>query len=147
MSPDTTNINMNSRVKPTSIFTIQEWLLFLSDWLNLSRAHKLVHWHWYDSTTEAFGSIFLIKCPPKIWRPNIQNKYTPPDYANNIDDGVFGFEFYGKTIFSQNRFGKRDSRTTLSLFVITHIKKSSRGTCASDRNLTHKHVLESQISS
>ena len=37
------------------------------------------------------GSLMVIKVPPKVWRPKVQNKYIPPDYSNDIDKGVFDF--------------------------------------------------------
>ena len=50
MSLDNPNINLNSRVKPPSIFTIQEQLISPSSGINIARAHKLIHFHISDST-------------------------------------------------------------------------------------------------
>ena len=30
-------------------------------------------------------SIVVIKFPPKVWKPKVVNKYTPPDYTDNIN--------------------------------------------------------------
>ena len=60
ISTDTPNINVNSQVKPPSIFTIQERLLRPSNGINLYGAYKLIHCHQADSITESRGSIFLI---------------------------------------------------------------------------------------
>ena len=98
MSTDTTNINVNSRVKTPSIFTIQEWLLSPSKGITLARSHNLIHLCQSNYTTEAHGSIFLIEVTPEIWRPKVKNKYTPPYYAVDIDDGVLDFDFYCKTV-------------------------------------------------
>ena len=37
--------------------------------------------------------MFLIEVPPKLWKPKVQNKYTPPDYVIDIDYGIFDFDF------------------------------------------------------
>ena len=121
MRPDTPNINVNSCVKNTSIFIIQELLLSPSNRMNLARVNKIFHCHQSDSTTEARISIFVIEVISKICRPKVQNKYAPPDYAIDIDDGVFDLLFNGKTVFPQNRFGKRARRTTLPLLPKTYI--------------------------
>ena len=41
----------------------------------------------------------MITLPPKIWRPKPLNKYIPIDYAYDVDDGIFDYSFYGKTVF------------------------------------------------
>ena len=113
MSPDTPNINVNSRVKPPSIFTIQELLLIPLNGLSIARAHKLIHCHQANLTTESRGSIFVIEVKLNIWRPNVQNKYTPPDYSINIDDGIFDIEFYSKPVFSPQKNLKKSQRDNL----------------------------------
>ena len=45
----------------------------------------------FDSVTTQ-GYLVVIKVLPKIWRLKVQNRYIPPDYANDIDKGVFGFQ-------------------------------------------------------
>jgi len=37
--------------------------------------------------------------PPKIWRPKPQNRYIPLDYGDDVDEGVFEFAHFGKTVF------------------------------------------------
>ena len=37
--------------------------------------------------------------PPKIWRPKPQNRYIPLDYGDDVDEGVFDFAHFGKTVF------------------------------------------------
>ena len=145
MSSDNPNINVKSHVKPPSMFNIQELLLSPSNGINLSRTHKLIHCHRDYLITESRGSMFVIEVLYKIWRPKVQNKYTPPDYAINIYDGVFCFDFYSKTVFRPKIFGKRSSANTLSILPRTYIKRRYRRTHAPDRTLTHKHVLELQI--
>ena len=140
------NINCNSHFKPSSIFSSQKWLLSPLKGLNLARAHKFIYCHQSDSATEARGYIFLIEVPPKVWRPKVQNKYTPQDYMIDINDGIFDFDFYGKKVFAQNMFVKRVSRTILSLSPKIYIKNISRRNCAYDLTLTQKPVLESQMS-
>ena len=73
--------------------------------------------------------------------------YTPQDDAINIDDGVFDFDLIVNTFFAQYILGKKSSGMNLYLLAKTYIKKSSRSTCTFDLTLTHKHVIDSQISS
>ena len=75
--------------------------------LNLSIAHKLIHFHQSDSNTESRGSIFLIEFPHKIRRPKVKNKYTPPYFVIDINGGIFDFEFYGKTVFRPKYIRKK----------------------------------------
>ena len=84
--------------------------------MNLSREHKLFHCHQSDSTTEARRSISVIEVPPKIWIPKVQNKYKPPDNAIDIDDGVFDFEFHGKTVFCPKQIWKKSQKGDLIPF-------------------------------
>ena len=54
--------------------------------------------------------------------------------------------FTVKQFFAKNIFGKRFSGTTFSLFKQRlKLKNISRIICASDRTLTQKHVIESQM--
>ena len=117
MSQDTLNINVNLQVKNPSIFGIQKLLLSPLEDLNLSRAHKIIHFYWADSESEARGSIFVIEVPPKIWSPKVQNKYTPPDYAIDINHGVFDFDFYGKTVFCPKQIWKKIQQNYLIPFT------------------------------
>jgi hypothetical protein len=45
--------------------------------------------------------LFVIEVPPKVWRPKPTDKYLPMDYSDDIDDGVFIFEQYGKSMRRQ----------------------------------------------
>ena len=40
-----------------------------------------------------------IQVPPKVWRPKQQNRFTPPEYANDIDEGVFEFKEFGNAVY------------------------------------------------
>ena len=73
--------------------------------------------HQSDSTTEARSSISIIEVPPKIWRPKVQNKDTPQDNSIDIDDGVFDFEFYGKTVFRPKQIWKKSQKGDLIPFT------------------------------
>ena len=42
--------------------------------------------------------ILVIEVPPKIWRPKPIDRYIPMDYSNDIDESVFEFEQFGRTI-------------------------------------------------
>ena len=41
----------------------------------------------------------MIGIPPKIWRPKLQNRYIHIDYSNDVNEGVFDFSHYGRTVF------------------------------------------------
>ena len=45
------------------------------------------------------GSIILISIPPKVWIPKQINQYVPVDDLSDIEEGVFDYKQYGKTIF------------------------------------------------
>ena len=49
----------------------------------------------------------VIQLPPKFWRPKIQNRYITTDDANDIDEGVFYFQQYGKAVYRQKNLGRR----------------------------------------
>ena len=40
----------------------------------------------------------LIQVPLKVWRSKMKNRYISPDYENDIDEGLFGFKKYGKSV-------------------------------------------------
>ena len=85
--------------------------------LNLARSHKLIHRNQYYLTTETRGTIFVIEAPPKIWKPKVQNKYTPTDYAIDIDDGVFDLYFNCKTFFLPKKIWIKSQRNNLIHFT------------------------------
>ena len=35
----------------------------------------------------------------KIWRPEVQNRYIPLDYSDEIVSGLFDYTHYGKSVF------------------------------------------------
>ena len=74
-------------------------------------------------TTEACGSIFVIEVPPKIRRPNVQNKYTPPDYAIDVDDGVFDFDFYGNFFLPKTDLEKESAKLPYPFYQRLKLKK------------------------
>ena len=43
--------------------------------------------------------VFVINVPTKIWRPKMVNKYKPPDYNNDIDEGIFEFAEEGRCVY------------------------------------------------
>ena len=45
------------------------------------------------------SSVCLISLPPKIWQPKVTSKYKTPDYANDIDDGIFDYAAFGNCVF------------------------------------------------
>ena len=45
------------------------------------------------------GSIMVIEVPQKLWIPKVVNKYIPPDYADDIDEGIFDLAQYGISVY------------------------------------------------
>ena len=41
----------------------------------------------------------VIKVLLELWRPKMQVRYITKDYANEIDEVVFDFQQYGKTVY------------------------------------------------
>ena len=62
------------------------------------------------------GSIHVIEVPPKFWRPKQVNKYVPLEYADDIEEGVFDFVHYGKTLFRPNIQWKDRVRDDIILY-------------------------------
>ena len=63
----------------------------------------------------------FISLPPKIWRPKVTSKYKTPDYADDIDDGIFDYAAFGYCVFAQISPGTMPNRMTwynLSMIVI-----------------------------
>ena len=65
----------------------------------------MIRQHYHDSSrgqhvsaTVPHASLLVIEVPPKIWHQKPDDRYIPLDYSNDIDDGVFLFERYGRTI-------------------------------------------------
>jgi hypothetical protein len=57
------------------------------------------HPHPASSTSSTSSpASFVIEVPPKLWHPKPLNRYVPLDYSNDMDDGVFLFEKFGKAI-------------------------------------------------
>ena len=58
----------------------------------------------------------MINIPPKIYRPKPENKYIPLDYGTEIDDGVFDYAHYGKTVFRPSKRWADKERDDLIAF-------------------------------
>ena len=58
----------------------------------------------------------MIQLPPKIWRPNPENKYIPVNYSNDIDEGVFNFSHHGKTVYCPKEKWSDSDRDDVILF-------------------------------
>ena len=41
----------------------------------------------------------MISLPPTIWQPKVKSKYKIPDYADDVDDGIFDYADFGHCIF------------------------------------------------
>ena len=50
-------------------------------------------------TTANSAAILVIELPTKVWHPKVLNKYDPIDYSDNIDESIFDYSHYGKTVF------------------------------------------------
>ena len=62
------------------------------------------------------ASLYVIDVPPKIWRPKPVNRYIPIDYGTDIDDGMFDYSHYGKTVFRPTIKWSGSQRTDIILF-------------------------------
>ena len=51
--------------------------------------------------------------PKNIWRPKVKNRYIPLDYLDDIDDGLFDYTNYGKSVFKQKVFWKAHTRNDI----------------------------------
>ena len=58
----------------------------------------------------------LTEVPLEVWRPKVQNKYITPDYTNDVDEGVFDFEQYGKALYRPQQTWKEGICTNLITF-------------------------------
>ena len=76
---------------------------------------RLVH-HKPERHTADRGSIHVIQVLPNFWRPKQVNKYVPLEYADDIEEGVFGFVHYGKTVFRPNIQWKDRVRDDIILY-------------------------------
>ena len=71
----------------------------------------------------------MIEVTPKIWRAKQENKYRVPDYSNDIDDIIFGYKVYGKSLFNPNISWEARNRYDVIVFdcrssVILHVELS-----------------------
>ena len=64
--------------------------------------------------------ILLIEVPPKIWRPKVQSQYRLPEYATDVDDGVFDYKHYGNCVFRPHR--SWDPGTRRDIIIFDHSK-------------------------
>ena len=86
----------------------------------------------------------LTEVPLEVWRPKVQNKYITPDYTNDVDEGVFDFEQYGKALYRPQQTWKEGSDKNLITFnndkngkeLNKHIKLNSRVTLGVRERLT-----------
>ena len=51
----------------------------------------------------------VIQVTPKVWRPKMKNRYIPPDYANDIDEGIFIFVGTGRQYTDPKNVGRMES--------------------------------------
>ena len=51
-----------------------------------------------DQSHRGHASIFTIKLPNNVCFPKVLDTYIPVDYSEDIDDGVFDYANYGKTV-------------------------------------------------
>jgi hypothetical protein len=52
-----------------------------------------------------------------VWRPKVISKYTPEEYANDIDDGFFDYEVYGRAVFRPKTRWTPGTRSDIIEFV------------------------------
>ena len=58
----------------------------------------------------------MIEVHPRYWRPKQENKYRKPDYSNDIDDGIFYYKVFGKSLLKPNLSWESISRDDAIVF-------------------------------
>ena len=58
----------------------------------------------------------VIEVTPKVWRPKVINKYIPPYYVDDIDEGIFYFAQYVKAVYRARKNSEEGKRTDLLTF-------------------------------
>ena len=58
----------------------------------------------------------VTEVPPKVCILKFQNRYIPPDYANDIDEGVFDFKQYWRILYRTKLKWEEGIRTNLIKF-------------------------------
>ena len=64
------------------------------------------------------GIVCMITLTQKIWCPKPHNKYIPLDYSNDVDNGIFYYLYYGKTVYCPKVWWSDCPRTDLTVFDI-----------------------------
>ena len=71
----------------------------------------------------------VIQFHPKVWRHKVVNKYIPPDYADDINEGI-DFAQYGIAVYRPRINWEEGKRTDLLTFddskYIEEIRKNIR---------------------
>ena len=62
-------------------------------------------------------SVLLISLQSKIWQPKFTSKYKTPDYADDIDDGIFDYADFGSCIFCPDLSWEDAKRNDLIEFI------------------------------
>jgi hypothetical protein len=52
----------------------------------------------YTPMSLASATAYVITMPPKVWRPRPPSRYIPLDYGDEIDDDMFIFRQYGRSL-------------------------------------------------
>ena len=62
------------------------------------------------------ASVCIIEFPPKIWIPKQENKYGVTDYSNDIDDKIFDYKAYGKSLSKPKLYWESRNRDYVIVF-------------------------------
>ena len=60
-----------------------------------------------SQNTAMRGNILLINIPSKVWISKAIDRYIPTGHSSDIDEGVFDYKCYGKTLFRRIFFSGR----------------------------------------
>ena len=66
----------------------------------------------------------MIEVPPKVWIHKVVNAYIPPDFADNINEGIFDLAQYGKSVYIPKKIGKKTRGPTSSLLMIVNTERT-----------------------
>ena len=67
-----------------------------------------------------YGSNMVVEVPPKVLRPRVVIKYIPPDYTDNIHEGIFDFAQYGKALYKPRKMGRSQENLHSHFFLCKH---------------------------
>ena len=116
---------------------------------------NLIHLHWIPfilaqpEVKTKFNhhlKIPIIYFTKQIWRPKVKNQYIPLEYSDNIDNELFDYSHYGKSVFKSKVDWK--SHTRNGIITYNHVKnwnKLTKGLKISDTTNSESREIHISI--